>query len=189
MPEGSPSDALILAALERAQRHANRETLGVGYSEVVHHLGLPMHAGTGKRLRPRFRELEAAGLIVGTKYGSLVRYTITSKGRQVLKDAGEIVLPESPQHQRWREAREAAARQISGFRAEVDEMIREVSAMPENVGSETWFAFAERLERFCWRLGSATHCLREWPEPDDDAPDVEESVRRLGRRDVTRWRS
>lgn len=49
---------LILAALKRAERHTGRVMPGARYSEVVDHLGLPMYAGTGKRLRSRFRKLE-----------------------------------------------------------------------------------------------------------------------------------
>jgi hypothetical protein len=78
MPYGSLSDALILAALKRAERHSGRVTPGAGYVEVVDHLGLPMHSGTGRRLRPRFRELEAASLIVGAKRNGIIRYAMTS---------------------------------------------------------------------------------------------------------------
>lgn len=191
MPEGGFPDALILAALNRAERHSCRETPGVGYTEVVAHLGLRMSPATGARLRPRFRELEAAGLIVGVKRSGIVKYTATQEGQRLLQDAGEIVLPESPQHRRWREARDAADKRISSFRAEVGTLLGEAAAAlaKDGTGSEAWFVFSERLQRACWRLGSATHCLREWPEPDDASADVDENTRRLGRRDVTRWRS
>lgn len=171
MPEGSLSDALILAALERAQRHARRTTpgaRGVGYVEVVPHLGLPKSAAVGRRLRPRFKELEAAGLIAGVKSHGSVKYTTTRKGRQLLAAAEPITLPESPQHRRWREAHETATERISD--------------------SEAWFTLSEKLERACSRLASATHCLHEWAEPDDATADIDKS-RRWKRRDVTLWRS
>ncbi|MGA9874328.1 MAG: hypothetical protein WBQ21_00785, partial [Solirubrobacteraceae bacterium] len=74
----------------------------------------------------------------------------------------------------------------------------------EQAPSDAWFALAKRLQRECWRLGSATHCMREWAEPDDAKPDVDDrsapgdenldpeergSVRylRSGRRNVWRW--
>jgi hypothetical protein len=52
--------------------------------------------------------------------------------------------------------------------------------------SETWFTISERL-RSVWVPGSATYCLREWPEPDDARADVEKDRRRLGRRAHYYW--
>lgn len=40
--------------------------------------------------------------------------------------------------------------------------------------SDAWFSIAERLQAACWRVGSATHCLREWREPDDARVDVDD---------------
>jgi hypothetical protein len=150
-----------------------------------------MSPATGARLRPRFRELEAAGLIAGVKRSGIVKYTATPSGQRLLRDAGEIVLPESPQHRRWREARDAADKRIGGFRAVVGTLLGEAAAAlaTEDTDSEAWFVFSERLQRACWRLACATHCLHEWPEPDDATADMDENTRRLGRRDVTRWRS
>ncbi len=66
-------------------------------------------------------------------------------------------------------------------------------------------ARAAHLRGDCRRLGSACHCLHEWPEPDDDRadldslsedgepelPDRERSRRRAlraGRRNIRLWR-
>jgi hypothetical protein len=55
-----------------------------------------------------------------------------------------------------------------------------------DVPSDEWFKLAPRLENDCWRLASATYCLREWPEPDDARADVDEGEFR-GRRNVWQW--
>jgi hypothetical protein len=60
-PKGSFPDALILAALKRAELHSGREELGAHYSSIVARLGLNIGSTTGHKLRPRFREMEAAG--------------------------------------------------------------------------------------------------------------------------------
>jgi hypothetical protein len=41
--------------------------------------------------------------------------------------------------------------------------------------SDAWFALARRFEKQCERLGSATYCLQEWPEPDDASADIDDS--------------
>jgi hypothetical protein len=63
---------------------------------------------------------------------------------------------------------------------------------------------AERLQRVCRRLGSASHCLHEWAEPEDERADIDDhqeptdkklapdererrQTRRPGRRDIRRW--
>jgi len=74
----------------------------------------------------------------------------------------------------------------------------------EDERSDAWLGIAERLQAACWRVGSATYCLREWREPDDTRPDVNDRCdsgddlldseelggvryRRSGRRGVWRW--
>src|SRR5664279_2463756 len=71
-------------------------------------------------------------------------------------------------------------------------------------GSDAWFELAERLQRAARRLGSATYCLHEWMEPDDDRADIDDHVspadltlnprerqqreaRRVGRRNTRLW--
>lgn len=115
---------------------------------------------------------------------------ITSAGRRALaqaRTAGEwIELPESPQHRRWRHARSVAGERIDGFRQQVRAALDEARRLldTEQVPSDTWFGLAGRLKTECWQLGSATYCLREWPEPDDARADVDKF---LGRRNVWQW--
>jgi DNA-binding PadR family transcriptional regulator len=183
MPEDAMSDALILAAIERAERHMVRNESGVLYGNVVDHLGRPRHSGTGRRLRPRLRELEAAGLVESFKQHSCIVYTLTPKGRKQLKTVRPVSLPESPQHRVWRMSREAAGERRREFRAGLRDVMREARVLlgDREASSEAWFELGEHLQDACSRLGSATHCLREWEEPSDDGPDVDRGPW-LGRR-------
>lgn len=190
MPDGSFPDALILAALKRAELHDGRDQRepGAHYTEVVAHLGLKMGPATGHKLRPRFRELEAAGLLTAEKRHGSVVHLATPKGERVLREASEVALPESPQHRRWREAREAATERISGFRDDLRALMSEGAALlaDEATDSEAWFVFGEKVGKACKRLASATYCLREWREPTDELADIEDS-RRHGRRNPRNW--
>jgi hypothetical protein len=188
MPEGSFPDALILAALKRAELHRGRDEPGVHYSDIVAHLGLKMGPSTGHKLRPRVRAMEAEGLIAGFKRNGSGAYKATPKGERVLRAAGEVALPESPQHRQWREAREAATERINSFRDGLRVLLDEGATLltDEATDSEAWFVYGEKMGRACKRLGSATYCLRDWLEPNDASADVDES-RRLGRRNPRSW--
>jgi hypothetical protein len=183
MPEDALSDALILAAIERAERHLPRRERGVLYATVVDHLGLPRHSGTGRCLRPRFKELEAAGFIECFRQYKCVLWTLTRKGQKRLKAAEPVALPEAPQHRLWRESREAAGERMREFRVGLRLMLREARTLlgDREASSEAWFELGERLQDACSRLGSATYCSREWEEPSDDGPDVDKGPW-LGRR-------
>jgi hypothetical protein len=191
MPDGSFPDALILAALARAELHNGRDEAGVLYSSIVDHLGLKMGSSTGHKLRPRIRAMEAAGLIRGFKRLGMIAYAPTPKGDRVLREAGAqaaIVLPESPQHRQWREGRAAAVERIDSFRDDLRAILSEGVALlaDEATDSEAWAVFGEKTGKACKRLGSATYCLREWAEPSDASADIDDS-RRLGRRNPRSW--
>jgi hypothetical protein len=185
------SDAQILAAVERAELHNERQDEGVLRADLAEHLGF-FHSGwTTRQLRPQLDALRAAGLLRELRRQGLNVVGITSAGRRALaqaRTAGEtIVLPESPQHRRWRHARSAAGERIDGFRQQVRAALDEARRLldTEQVPSDTWFGLAGRLKTECCQLGSATYCLREWPEPDDARADVDEV---LGRRNVWQWK-
>lgn len=72
------------------------------------------------------------------------------------------------------------------------------------IRSDTLFEAADRLEYVVQRLGSASYCLYEWPEPSDDRADIDREedpadatidperlgavrARRRGRRNISRW--
>jgi hypothetical protein len=204
------SDVLVLAAVERAERHREREREGVWLPVIVAHLGFVHGSWTTRRLRPQLEALRSAGALSCARRHGLVVWGLTSSGRRRLgraRRAGEAgELPESPQHREWRHARAAAAERIEAFRKELRTVLEDAGGLLEAEGarSDAWFELGERLERVSWRLASATYCLRERPEPDDAKADVDEHrdpgdegldrnarwhlrVLRAGRRDTGRW--
>lgn len=188
VPGDELPDDLILAALDRARRHDAQGRSVVSYPALVAHLGLPMGSATGRHLRPRIRELEATGIVGTAKRNGVVVYELTRRGERRLRALGDLILPESPQHRAWRVAQDAARASLGGFREDVRVLLRDGEALlaSDAAGSEDWFVLGERLSRACSRVGSATHCLREWAEPGDDAPDVDVDPR-LGRRNIGLW--
>jgi DNA-binding XRE family transcriptional regulator len=116
-------------------------------------------------------------------------------------------LPESPQHRAWSNARTLAAQEIDRFLQSVRDGIGDATSLLDAdpaVTSDAWFELGERLQRDCRRVGSATYCLREWSEPDDARPDVDNHLdladerlspseqvkrraRRVGRRNTSLW--
>lgn len=56
------------------------------------------------------------------------------------------------------------------------------------VMSREWLELSERLRLSSWRLASATYCLTEWMEPEDERPDVDENPGpHPGRRAISAW--
>jgi DNA-binding XRE family transcriptional regulator len=67
-----------------------------------------------------------------------------------------------------------AANGIDSFCTELGRDLDNASvllARHRHVRSDAWFDLRDRLSRDCWRVGSALHCLYEWPEPDDATAD------------------
>ncbi len=201
------SDELVLAAVERAERHREREGDGVMMSDIAEHLGFVHGSWTTRRLRPQIEAFIAAGLLVRSRRHGVVVWGLTSSGRRHVAREGEsVVLPESPQHRVWRHARALAAERIDGVCERASGVLGEAmdALDSEGVRSDAWFALAERLQSACWQLGSVMYCLSEWPEPDDDRADVDDRTepddeevnpeelggvryRRGGRRNVWKW--
>jgi DNA-binding PadR family transcriptional regulator len=176
-PAVLPSDDLILAALERAILHRGRNEPGESLSSITAHLGLPFHSGTSRRLRPKLKDLEAAGLIRPFRHHSINKWAITPAGQRrldKLRTSGELhELPESPQHRAWNTARCVATKRITGLRSQVRTMLGEGDELlrADETSSEAWYDLSDRLRDASQRLASATYCLREWPEPNDSQPD------------------
>jgi hypothetical protein len=196
-PKPLPSAEQVLAAIDRAERHRrSHERPGAWVSDVKEHLGLPHTGATTVWLRPVWQQLEAERLIEQNRKGGLHRYQLTRTGKLRLAatqaELGHACeLPESPQHARWRTAHDGAAGRIAGFRRDLRELLDEATALLEAGGqppSGEWYEFGTRLGDACARLGSATHCLYEWAEPDDTTADVDDAPHgQTGRRDPTRW--
>ncbi len=162
------SDDLVLAAVERAERHRERQGEGVMMSDIAEHLGFVHGSWTTRRLRPQIEVFIAAGLLVRSRRHGVVVWALTSSGRRRIEQAGGAVgLPESPQHREWRHARALAAERIDGVCERASGVLEEAmdALDSEGVRSDAWFALAERLQSACWQFGSVTYCLSEWPEP------------------------
>jgi hypothetical protein len=194
-------DAMILAAVERAALHRGRP--GVPIWMILEHLGLPRRA---RRVRPQIRTLTDAGALATSRARGVQLWSLTAVGRRHLRRAGDVRLPESPQHQAWRVARALAEQEIERFRSAMADVLAEATALLDGSGSsDGWFEMATNLRTAAWRLGSATYCLWQWSEPTDDRPDIDDHTmpgdellgdeerarcrqRRSGRRNTNLWR-
>lgn len=194
-------DAMILAAIERAALHRGRP--GVPIWMILEHLGLPRRA---RRVRPEICALTDAGALATSRAHGVQLWSLTTAGRRQLRRAGDVRLPESPQHQAWRAARALAEQEIERFRSTMADVLAEATALLDGSGSsDGWFEMANRLRTAAWRLGSATYCLWQWSEPTDNRPDIDNHTmpgdvllgdeeragcrqRRSGRRNTNLWR-
>ncbi len=208
---GTPADELVLAALERASRHAAETVDAVPVWSILDHLALAPRSAAARGIRARLGSLRAAGWLERSRRHGVITWELTSAGRCRLRQArlaGEdLQLPESPQHRAWRQARDAAAQEIERFRTSLQERLDEAQALlgaQAAPRSDAWFELADSLRQACRRLGSASHCLYEWVEPDDLHADLDEHLdptddaleagerarrraRRAGRRNVRLW--
>lgn len=206
--EGVP-DVLVLAAIDRAERHDPAQRRGVPVWAVYEHLTVARRSGPARRIKARIDALEGAGCVERSRRHGVATWALSNKGRRRLTRAlvaGEVPeLPESPQHRRWREARTLAEQEIGRFHAAVEKDVQTLTNLLDEgveTPSEVWLEMAERLPGSLRRLASAIHCLREWAEPDEDRPDVDEDAepgegldkaerarrqRRMGRRNVALW--
>jgi hypothetical protein len=206
-----PSDELILAAVQRAQLHGPPARPGVPVSAVRAHLSLAPRSGPGRGLGARLDRLRDEGLLSATRLHGAPVWGLTPAGRRRLHAARRGVdaplLPESPQHARWRQAQLAAGTELERFASELRAALEQAETMLGELGegagaphSDRWLALGRRLQGNCRRLASAWHCLYEWPEPDDARADRDEEpaadgtapspalrALRAGRRNVTLW--
>jgi DNA-binding transcriptional ArsR family regulator len=190
-PDSIP-DALILAAVARAARHWPRDG-EVSKGDIYDHLAIPSRSGPARHVHRRLAALEAAGMVERSRRNGVVVFSLSSVGRRGVERArrsGEVVLPESPQHREWSRARSLAGQEIERFRFEFRTYLLNaiglLSAEPP-AASDAFFELAEPLSFQCRRLGSATYCLDEWAEPDDQTPDVDDCLQ-PAERDLPRKR-
>jgi ribosome-binding protein aMBF1 (putative translation factor) len=189
-------DVLVLAAVDRAERHRGTrlDPPGVPVWGVFGHLDVAARSRRARQVRARLDELVDTGSLERLRRHGVAVWTVTRAGRRRLsraRRAGRLSgLPESPQHRAWREARELAGERIDGFRLDVLEELEHARELleahlaaaegrvaPEMAGesvSDAWFEVADRLQHACRRLGSASYCLEEWQEPDDARADVDD---------------
>lgn len=173
------SDALVLAAMDRAQRHhPHGYEVGVAWSTLVEHLGFVHNSATTRKLRPQVMQLVAAGLVETGKPRGYPLWRLTSDGRKQLAKARRkreaLELPESPQHRVWRDARATAARGLDGLREQLRRSVDEATTLLDgDDDSDAYFRLRFRMRLQLERLGAVVYCLHEWPEPDDARPDID----------------
>jgi len=210
-PVERPTDELVLAAIERAIQHRARDTAAAPTWAIFAHLSIPRRSAAARHVHVRLDVLHAAGWIEPLRLHGVAAWELTGAGQRHLKRArrrGEVgELPESPQHQEWRNAHTAAAQEIDRFRRRLRDCLGEAERTLDAESpapSDELFELAERLLRSCRNLASASYCLYEWSEPDDAQADVESHLdlsrsgldaneralrraRRAGRRNVRLW--
>jgi hypothetical protein len=138
---------------------------------VARHLGYTPGTRIRRRLRNRLEEATEKGWLECLDSSDPTVWALTAKGRRELAlhqgrvSAATRALPESPQHEAWREARRVAELQIADLRERLREALESSStaAGKESTESAVWLRLADASQR----LGAATYCLFEWPEPDD----------------------
>ena len=182
---------LVLAAIERADRHRARDSHDVPIWVIAEHLDIPTRSAAARRVRAQIDAMQSAGLLERSRRRGVLTWALTDAGRERLRRAvraGDVPeLPESPQHRAWRNARALAAHELAGFREGVHESLDAALRLLEldpPASSDQLLDTAEQLRRRMWRVASATYCLREWAEPDDARAD--ESPR-YGLRNTWLW--
>jgi hypothetical protein len=115
MPADAISDDLILAALSRAECHRGYQ--GAPDWVIEEHLALRRGSRQARQVKRRLPELVQARLLKQERRHGVGHWLLTPKARKRLAQVPEAMpsLPESPQHRRWRDARDAAEAEIEGF--------------------------------------------------------------------------
>jgi hypothetical protein len=210
-PAEAPSDELVLAAVERAAHHRGKLPRVVPVWAILEHLALARRSAAARQVRSRLHALQQVGLLESSRSHGIATWALTSSGQRRLRWARHSgvlpALPESPQHRVWHNARTTAGQEIERFRASVREQLDNAVLLfgaDPPPRSDDWFELADALQRSCRRLGSASYCLREWPEPEDSYADLDSGVDpgdaaieytalirrralRAGRRNVALW--
>jgi len=197
------TDVLVLAAVDRAERHRARDRPEVPTWAVAEHVGVRPRSIAHVFMRYKLEELTEAGLLERSRVHGSTAWVLTPVGRRRLRRARSLgrvpALGEAPQHAVWRRAHARAEARIGGFGVAVADALRDASLLlgrmreGSAVASDDWFAVAERLREACRTLGSACYCLYEWREPEDDRPDIDTHVEpgdaRLGEQERKRRRA
>jgi hypothetical protein len=167
----------VLAALQRAEVHADRE--GVMHAMLYEHLHVRKGSADARRVREQLTVLVEAGSVERGKRNGLPVVLLTSAGRRRLASArrtGKVpALPESPQHRHWREAHDRAEGVIERFVAQAHEAVEEVVDLLDGLAgvtsarpaAQTLLDSRERLSQAMTLVASVTYAFYEWPEPDD----------------------
>ncbi len=195
-PDAIPPD-LVLAALERAERHSDHDRRGVMLATLYDHLGVRKASAAARGVRELVGELVETGAVERARRNGVAVIVLTPLGRQRLaraQRAGNIPeLPESPQHRKWREAHDRAKVEVERFVQQAHEAMEEAvdlldglaGLMPHRPTSDALLASRTRLYEALSLAASATYCSYEWAEPDDATRDEGAGV--LGLTNMARW--
>jgi hypothetical protein len=164
IPEGT-----LLAAVRRGQLHQAKSE-GQSIAAIKEQLGLRHTGWTTRTLRPPLEALVAAGLLTQQRRWGRIVWAVTARGRR--RASPFRVLPESPQHRKWREATALAPNKAEAVRQGALAIVEHAQALlasPLDAGpdAKTWRELGRRLEKSMRVMASLTFCLREWDEPDD----------------------
>ncbi len=171
------SDAVVLAAIDRAECHGGGRGEGARMSNVAEHLGFVHGPWTARGLRPQLDALIEAGALEPVKRQGMVWWVLTGRGRRrAARVRRTVVLPESPQHRAWRQTSRKAVERIDGLREDARRAVQDAGRLLDagEADSEALFLLAVRLGEALQYLGSATYCAREWDEPGDAHADVDD---------------
>jgi len=175
----APCARLVLAAVDRAARHRADGVPSVPLWSILDHLAIRPRSSAARLARRRLEALERSGSLRAERRHGVRVWGLTAAGVARLggdrRALGE--LPESPQHRAWRQARVAAAQELDRVAEDLGALLARACALlaadPSAAGSDAWLVLAEELRHACRRLGSAVHCLHEWPEPAEQGADVD----------------
>lgn len=196
-------EELVLAALRRAVLHSRGAGESAPLSALLAHLAADPRSRRARAVRASLERLSAKGLIERGRAHGRDLWRLAPAGARALARAEASghrpALPESPQHRAWRSARLHAARELGGFADAFREDLAEAAGLlaaleSGDLGapcSRAWLALGPRLLSDCRRLGSAWHCLHEWREPSELAPDLDPDAADplcAGRRNIALWR-
>lgn len=188
---------LVLAALDRAERHSRYGRGGVMMTTLYSHLGERKQTAAAGRVRKQVAVLVEAGSVQWARRNGVAVIVLTAAGRRRLaraKRAGKVpVLPESPQHRSWREAHDRAEVAVDRFVQQTHEAISEAVGLLDGLTgvtahrptSDALLASRTRLHDAMSLTASATYCFYEWPEPDDATRDKGAELH--GLTNLTRW--
>lgn len=175
----APSPELLLAAIERAETHRTQHVPGVALTTLLEHLNIPRRSHKARAIRAQLGLLTEQGALERLRpRGRPETWTLTRNGRRRLTKArragANLTLPEPPQHRKWRNARTLAEAEIDRTRRQLREALDDAQALIDAeppTDSQTWIATSRKLQEAAMLLASATHCLYEWHEPQEDRPD------------------
>lgn len=177
------TDYVVLAALERAERHRQAQGPGALYSSLIEEVGFHSRHRAGP-LKKRTDLLVQKRYLRRFLQNGCAMIALTPSGRRhllALAKSGEAIqLPESRQHLIWRSCREAAQMRAPELRERLRIALDDAAQLlaSDEVAPDAWYEVGSRLQQAAHGLNGALYCMRDWTEPDDSAADSPRSPRK-----------